>query len=311
MTTQSVPGHGRPDPGLSAIMSERRQLVNLAYRLLGSLAEAEDAVQETYARWYALSRQQQDAIETPGAWLTTVASRICLNLLGSARARRETYVGEWIPEPLPERTGQLSGQPGAAADPADRVTLDESVSMAFLVVLESMTPAERVAFILHDVFRYPFAEVAEIVGRTPAACRQLASSARRRVRASQAPAAPAARQAGIIRAFKRAWEAKDIDALIGLLDPGATAIADGGGLVTAFLDPIEGSEQIARAWVEIASRASGTMTFLERTVNGQPGLVAQQDGLIVTVFAFDVADDRIRHIWVVRNPDKLRCWATS
>jgi RNA polymerase sigma factor (sigma-70 family) len=311
MTSRSGPGDGQLDPGLSAIMSERRQLVNLAYRLLGSLAEAEDAVQETYARWYALSRPQQDAIETPGAWLTTVASRICLNLLGSARARRETYVGEWIPEPLPERTGQLSGQPGATADPADRVTLDESVGMAFLVVLESMTPAERVAFILHDVFRYPFAEVAEIVGRTPAACRQLASSARRRVRASQAPAAPAARQAGIIRAFKRAWEAKDIDALIGLLDPGATAIADGGGLVTAFLDPIEGSEQIARAWVEIASRASGTMTFLERTVNGQPGLVAQQDGLIVTVFAFDVADDRIRHIWVVRNPDKLRCWATS
>jgi RNA polymerase sigma-70 factor (ECF subfamily) len=311
MTTPSGPGGGQPDPGLDAIMSERRQLINLAYRLLGSLAEAEDAVQETCARWYALSRQQQDAIETPGAWLTTVASRICLNLLGSARARRETYVGEWIPEPLPERTGQLSGQPGAAADPADRVTLDESVSMAFLVVLESMTPAERVAFILHDVFRYPFAEVAEIVGRTPAACRQLASSARRRVRASQAPAAPAARQAGIIRAFKQAWEAKDIDALIGLLDPGATAIADGGGLALSFLHPIEGSEQIARAWVEIANRAAGTMTFLERTVNGQPGLVAQQDGRTVTVFAFDVAGDRIRHIWVVRNPDKLRPWTTS
>jgi RNA polymerase sigma-70 factor (ECF subfamily) len=311
MTTPSGPGGGRPDPGLDAIMGERRQLINLTYRLLGSLAEAEDAVQETYARWYALSRQQQDAIETPGAWLTTVASRICLNLLGSARARRETYVGEWIPEPLPERTGQLSGQPAAGADPADRVTLDESVGMAFLVVLESMTPAERVAFILHDVFRYSFAEVAEIVGRTPAACRQLASSARRRVRASQALAAPATRQAGIVRDFKRAWEAKDIDALIGLLDPGATAIADGGGLVTAFLDPIEGSEQIARAWVEIANRAAGTMTFLERTVNGQPGLVAQRDGLIVTVFAFDVAGDRIRHIWVVRNPDKLRPWAAS
>jgi RNA polymerase sigma-70 factor (ECF subfamily) len=292
-------------------MSERRQLINLTYRLLGSLAEAEDAVQETYARWYALSRPQQEAIESPGAWLTTVASRICLNLLGSARVRRETYVGEWIPEPLPERTGPLSGRPGAAADPADRVTLDESVSMAFLVVLESMTPAERVAFVLHDVFRYPFAEIAGIVGRTPAACRQLASSARRRVRASQAPAAPAARQAGIIRAFKRAWEAKDIDALIGLLDPGATATADGGGLATSFLHPIEGGEQIARAWVEIANRAAGTMTFTERTVNGQPGLVAQQDGRTVTVFAFDVAGDLIRHIWVVRNPDKLRPWATS
>ncbi len=311
MTTASGSGGGRPDPGLDAIMSERRQLINLTYRLLGSLAEAEDAVQETYARWYAMTAQQQDAIESPAAWLTTVASRICLNLLGSARARRETYVGDWIPEPLPERTEQLTGQPGAAADPADRVTLDESFNMAFLVVLEQMTPAERVAFILHDVFGYPFAEVAGIVGRTPAACRQLASSARRRVRASQAPAAPTARQAGIIRAFKQAWEAKDINALIGLLDPGATAIADGGGLVTAFLRPIEGGEQIARAWVEIANRTPSNMTYLERTVNGQPGLVAQQDGLTVTVFAFDVAGDEIKHIWVVRNPDKLRSWTTG
>ena len=305
MTTRSGPGGGRPDPGLDAIMSERRQLINLAYRLLGSLAEAEDAVQETYARWYAMSRQQQDAIESPGAWLTTVASRICLDLLGSARARRERYVGEWIPEPLPEPAEWISGQPGGAtADPADRVTLDESVSMAFLVVLESMTPAERVAFILHDVFRYSFAEVAEIAGRTPAACRQLASSARRRIRASQPPATPTARQAGVVRDFKQAWEAKDIDALIGLLDPGATAIADGGGLVSAALRPIEGGEQVARYLVDLADRAPGNMTILERTVNGQPGLVAQQDGVTVTVFAFDVAGGRIRHIWAVRNPEQ-------
>jgi hypothetical protein len=183
--------------------------------------------------------------------------------------------------------------------------------MAFLVVLESMTPAERVAFILHDVFCYSFAEVAEIVGRTPAACRQLASSARRRIRAAQPPATPAARQAEVIRAFKQAWEAKDIDALIGLLDPDATAIADGGGLATTFLHPIEGSKQIARAWIEIANRAPAGMTFLDRTVNGQPGLVAQQDGVTVTVFAFDVAGDRIRHIWVIRNPEKLRPWTTA
>src|ERR1700734_1373830 len=266
-------------------MGERRQLINLTYRLLGSLAEAEDAVQETYARWYALSREQQDAIESPGAWLTTVASRICLNLLGSARARRETYVGEWIPEPLPERTEWISGRPGGTtSDPADRVPLDESVNMAFLVVLESMTPAERVAFILHDVFRYSFAEVAEIVGRTPAACRPLASSARRRIRASRAPATPAAQRAGVIRAFKAAWEAKDINALIGLLDPDATAIADGGGLALTFVDPIEGAEQIARAWIEIANRVTAGTAFLERTVNGQPGLVVEQDGVIVTVF---------------------------
>ena len=122
MSTRSRPGEQQPvdrqpSPDLSAIMSERRQLVNLAYRLLGSLAEAEDAVQETYARWYALSRQQQDAIETPGAWLTTVASRICLDLLRSARARRERYVGEWIPEPLPDRAEQLSGRPAGGRPP--------------------------------------------------------------------------------------------------------------------------------------------------------------------------------------------------
>jgi RNA polymerase sigma factor (sigma-70 family) len=297
---------------LSVIMSERRQLINLAYRLLGSLADAEDVVQETYARWYAMSRQEQHAIAAPGAWLSKVASRICLNVLSSARARRETYVGEWIPEPLPDPAEWSTGRPGRSTiDSADRVTLDESINMAFLVVLESMTPPERVAFILHDVFRYPFAEVADIVGRTPAACRQLASSARRRIRASQAPATAPSRQAGIVRAFKQAWEARDIDALIGLLDPDATAIADGGGLATAFLHPIEGGEQIARAWVEIAGRAPSNMTFLERTVNGQPGVVAQQDSLTVTVFAFDIAGDRITRIWVVRNPEKLRHWMTG
>ncbi len=311
MTTQSEPGHGRPDPGLSAIMSQRRQLINLAYRLLGSLAEAEDAVQETYARWYGMTRQRQAAIESPGAWLTKVASRICLDLLGSARARRERYAGEWLPEPLPERTEWITGRPGGTTvDPADRVTLDESVNMAFLVVLESMTPAQRVAFILHDVFRYSFAEVAQITGRTPAACRQLASSARRRIRTSQAPATPAAQQARIIRDFKHAWEAKDINALIGLLDPHATATADGGGLVSAHLRPIEGGEQIARACLDLAARAPG-LTLLERTVNGQPGLVAQQDGVTGTVFAFDITGDRIKHIWAVRNPDKLRPWTTG
>ena len=311
MSTRSAPGDGQRDPGLNAIMSERRQLINLAYRLLGSLAEAEDAVQETYARWYAMSPQQREAIESVGGWLTAVTSRICLDLLGSARARRERYVGEWIPEPLPEPAEWTSGRPGGTtADPADRVTLDESVGMAFLVVLESMTPAQRVAFILHDIFRYSFAEIAGITGRTPAACRQLASSARRRISASQAPAAPAAQQARLVRDFKKAWEAGDIGALIGLLDPDARAITDGGGLVSAALRPIEGGEQIARYLAGIARAAPG-LTILERTVNGQPGLVAQQDGVTVTVFAFDVAGDRITRIWAVRNPEKLRPWTTG
>ncbi|TKK85284.1 sigma-70 family RNA polymerase sigma factor [Herbidospora galbida] len=276
-------------------MNERRHLINLSYRLLGSLADAEDVVQETYARWYALPPDRQRAISSPGAWLTTVASRICLDLLGSARVRRERYVGEWIPEPVPDQTD----------DPADRVTLDESVSMAFLVVLESMTPAERVAFILHDVFCHSFAEVAEIVGRTPAACRQLASSARRRVAA--VPTVPATERADVVRAFKQAWEAQDIRALVALLDSGVTVTADGGGLVNALLRPIEGVDEVVRYAADLAGKLPG-LTLVERTVNGQPGLVMRQDGVTVTVLAFDVADERITRIWAVRNPEKLRPW---
>jgi RNA polymerase sigma-70 factor (ECF subfamily) len=293
---------------MDAVMVERRHLINLAYRLLGSLAEAEDAVQETYARWYAMSPQEQEAIESPGAWLNRVASRVCLNLLGSARVRRERYVGDWIPEPLPD---EVVGWPDGSVDPADRVSLDESVNMAFLVVLDSMTPAERVAFVLHDVFRYSFAEVAEIVGRTDAACRQLASSARRRLRAARSTPTPAAQHAEIVRSFRRAWEARDIDALVGLLDPDAVATADSGGLAVTFLLPIEGGEQIALAWSELAARKPGNTTLRERTVNGQLGLMADQDGVTVTVFAFDVAEARIRRIWVMRNPEKLRLWKTT
>ncbi|MFE5934733.1 RNA polymerase sigma factor SigJ [Streptomyces sp. NPDC056470] len=302
------------EPEPSVVVGERRRLINLAYRLLGSVAEAEDAVQEAYARWYAMSRRQQAAIESPGAWLTTVAGRVCLDMLGSARARRERYVGAWIPEPVPDRTEWIGGRAGAGraeqADPADRITLDESVSMAFLVVLESMTPAERVAFVLHDVFRYPFAEVAAIVDRTPAACRQLASSARRRVRAARAPAAATAGQAGLVRDFKEAWEARDIGALVGLLDPEATMTADGGGLVGTVLRPVEGAGPIARYLIHIADKAPG-LTLLERAVNGRPGLVAQHAGVTVTVAAFDVTEARVTRIWAVRNPEKLRAWSAG
>ncbi|MDX2297502.1 MULTISPECIES: RNA polymerase sigma factor SigJ [Streptomyces] len=315
MTDHATSRHDESDAGLDAIISERQRLIGLAYRLLGSLAEAEDAVQETYTRWYAMSRQQQDAVDSPGAWLTTVATRVCLDLLRSARVRRERYMGEWIPEPLPERTDWISGRPGVAAagpaDPADRVTLDESVSMAFLVALESMTPAQRVALILHDVFGYPFAEIAGITGRTPAACRELASSARRRVRASLPRATPAAHQAVLVREFKRAWDAQDIDALLSLLAPGATLTADGGGVVAAALHPIEGSEGIARYLTDLAVRAAGALTVLERTVNGRAGLVIEHEGVAVAVYAFDVADDRITHIWAVRNPAKLRPWTAG
>ncbi|MFE4911034.1 RNA polymerase sigma factor SigJ [Streptomyces sp. NPDC056652] len=285
------------------IAGERRQLINVAYRLLGSLAEAEDAVQEAYARWYALPRTRRDEIVSPGAWLTTVTGRVCLDVLGSARARRERYVGAWLPDPLPDHAEWHHGH---GTDLADQMILDESVTMAFLVVLESMTPAERVAFVLHDVFRFPFAEIAGIVGRTPAACKQLAASARRRVRVARAPVT-ADGQADVVRQVKEAWETRDIAALVGLLDPAAVMTADGGGMVGTVPHPVEGGARIAQYMVAIAEKAPG-LELLERSVNGVPGLVARRAGAVMTVASFDVVDGRVTRIWAVRNPEKLRPW---
>ncbi|KOU08873.1 RNA polymerase sigma24 factor [Streptomyces sp. NRRL F-5755] len=308
--------------GADGVSDERRQLINIAYRLLGSVTEAEDAVQDAYTRWYGLPRSRRQEIRSPGAWLTTVTSRICLDLLGSARVRRERYAGAWLPEPLPDRGEwdhagaddpvRLTGP----NDPADQIVLDESVAMAFLVVLESMTPAERVAFVLHDVFRYPFAEIADVLGRTPAACKQLAASARRRVSGGHVPVtataiATAPKTAGdradVVRRVKAAWEARDIASLVGLLDPAAVMTADGGGMVGTVLRPVEGGARIAQYMVAIADKAPG-LELLERSVNGVPGLVARRAGAVATVASFDVSDGRVTRIWVVRNPEKLRLW---
>ncbi|MEV4925007.1 RNA polymerase sigma factor SigJ [Streptomyces roseoverticillatus] len=297
---------GTVGTGAEEIGGERRHLINVAYRLLGSVTEAEDAVQAAYARWYGLPRGRREEILSPGAWLTTVTSRICLDLLGSARARRERYVGAWLPEPLPDRAEwDQAGGPGPA-DPADQIVLDESVDMALLVVLETMTPAERVAFVLHEVFRYPYAEIAGVLGRTPAACKQLAASARRRVSVAR-PAVTATGQADVVRGVKEAWESKDIPALVGLLNPAAVMTADGGGVVGTVLRPVEGGARIAQYMVAIADKAPG-LELLERSVNGVPGLVAQRAGAVVTVASFDVFDERVSRIWVVRNPEKLRPW---
>ncbi|QGN34577.1 RNA polymerase sigma factor SigJ [Microlunatus sp. Gsoil 973] len=314
----------RPDTDAAAVRAgvledERPRLVNLAYRMLGSLAEAEDAVQEAYARWIALGSQERRGITSPGAWLNTVVSRICLDLLGSARVRRERYVGQWLPEPVPDpgewstgrssggAVGSVIGGGTAPADPADRITLDESVDMAFLVVLDAMTPAERVSFLLHDVFGYPFSEIGRIVGRTPAACRQLASSARRRLRDARPVPPPIAERAEVVRRFKRAWQAADIDTLIGLLDPSAIAVADGGGRAPALGRPVEGAEEIARFLVGLGDRVR-TIELLERLVNGRPGLVAWEQGRAVAVYAFEIRDSRIERMWAITNPEKLGSW---
>lgn len=300
------PGRLEP-PHLVEAMRERSVLLGLSYRLLGSLADAEDAVQETYLRWWRLPEERQREIASVRAWLMTTASRVCFDMLKTARSRRERYVGEWLPEPIPE-PGRWHSQ-GTATDPADRVTLDESVSMALLVVLESMTAAERVAFILHDVFGYAFSEIAGIVGRTPAACRQLASSARRRVREEQQTPVEPSEHAAAVRAFKHAWQTGDLARLIEVLDPNATAITDGGGIVSAALKPLHGPEAIARFFLGIVERQND-LTIADVLVNGEPGLIAtDSNDETLAVMAFQTTTNgTIRQVWAVRNPEKLAIW---
>ena len=220
----------------------RPRLLRLAYSELGDLGEAEDVVQEA---WLRLERVDADAIENLDGWLTTVIARLALDRLRSARVRRETYVGPWLPEPL------------VSDDPADRVTLDESVSYALLTVLEQLSPAERTAFVLHDVFDVPFGEVAEVVGRTPEAVRQLASRARRHVDRER-PRFTASREEHdrAVRAFAQAVGEGDLEGLVEVLDPDAVWTSDGGGRATAARKPLRGGARVARAWAALSRKAS-------------------------------------------------------
>ncbi|MDX6741109.1 RNA polymerase sigma factor SigJ [Actinocorallia sp. A-T 12471] len=293
-----------------AVAVERRSLLDLGYRMLGSVHDAEDVVQETYARWYALEESERAAIERPAAWLTRVASRICLDVLASARRRRERYTGEWLPEPLPGAGTWTSAAPGPD-DPAERITLDESVAIGMLVVLDSVTPAERVAFILHDVFGVPFAEIAEAVGRSPAACRQLAASARRRLAQDRPSLTPASEEARVIAEFKRACATGDLASLTALLDPSARLRSDGGGKVSAALRPVVGRDRVARFVFGVlrkVHRAEPTATLTETTVNGRPGLALTVGETVFGVVSAEIVAGRATEIWIMLNPDKLHAW---
>lgn len=287
-------------------MRDRMRLLGIAYRMLGSIADAEDAVQEGYARWYALSEAERAAVESPAAWMVTVVSRICLDVLGSARRRRERYVGEWLPEPAPSALARTGG-PGEFGDPADLAARDETIGYALLLVLETMTPAERVVFVLHDVFGYPFAAIGAIVGRSAGACRQMASSARGRVREGRRREVDPADHARVVAAFKDAWQHGDPDSLLPLLDPDAAAVVDGGGLVSAPTAPVVGAAHVAALLVGVHEKVSGlTIEIVE--VNGRAGLLARDGAGGVAAVVAVAADDRIRRLWVVRNPDKLTAW---
>jgi len=279
-------------PGRAAEFEALRpRLLRVAYATLGSWAEAEDVVQEA---WLRLQRADAEEIHNLGAWLTTVVGRLALDALGSARARRERYYGEWLPEPVVAE----------APDPADRVTLDEQVSLAMLRVLESLSPAERTAFVLHDVFGHSFDEVAEAVGRTPQAARQLASRARRHVEAGRPrfPATPD-EQRRVVSAFLSAAVDGDVDGLLAVLDPEVTLRADGGGRVQTVRRPVHGAERVARTLAGFARMRTGRGEVAD--VNGTPGLVVRTTDGELSVFAFTVDGGRITAIDVVRNPDKL------
>jgi len=279
-------------------LGERRHLVSLAFRMLGTVAEAEDAVQETYARWYRLSEEEREAIESPRGWLTKVAGRVCLDVLGSARMRRERYVGQWLPEPVP---------PTAFADPLDRVTLDDTVSSALLVVLESMTPAERVVFVLHEVFAMPFPEVAEVVGRSPAACRQLATSARRRVQAAPVRTVPREEHDRVVTAFAAACQSGDLAALIATLDEHVVLRSDGGGIVRAARNPVFGSDRVARFVLGVIEKQPEVDVLPQQTPDGL-GFAMWLDGRIIGLVTLEVAGDLVTNLRLQLNPEKLRLW---
>jgi RNA polymerase sigma-70 factor (ECF subfamily) len=284
----------------AAFESHRAHLVRVAYGTLGSVADAEDVVQEA---WLRLARlEDPDEINDLRAWLTRVVGRLALDALRLARHDRENYVGEWLPEPVVGNT--VPTGPVAPDDPADRVTLDESVTMALLVVLESLSPAERTAFVLHDVFGMPFEDVGDVVGRAPAAVRQLAARARRHVDEAR-PRHPASREdhRRVIEAFAVACAEGDLDALLATLGEDVVWRADGGGRVTAMRYPLHGRDRVAKAALGFARRPPQAAALA--LVNGWPGLVERDSRGILTVMSFTVDGGRIVGIESMRNPDKL------
>lgn len=275
------------------VTAERRRLFGLAYRMLGEVTEAEDAVQDALARWTAAD---QDTIENPAAWLTTVTTRLCLDRLTSARRTRETYVGTWLPEPL------LTDD----HDPADTVAAADTMTLAFLVVLESLSPAERAVFLLHDVFGYPHGDVAAVLGRSPEAVRKLASRARTHLQ-DRRPRyeVDAARRTEVADAFVSACQTGELEAFLAVLSPDVTLVSDGGGKASAARRPVVGAERVARFFLGLLAQAKEGQQIEMTEINGEPGLVGRDRGQVVVVFVLHVTDGRVATIQAIRNPDKL------
>lgn len=281
----------------------RRRLLGLAYRMLGSMAEAEDAVQETYLRWHDADRGR---IDEPRAFLMTTTTRICLDVLKSARSRREEYVGPWLPDPVIDT---------AALAPDAQTELAEDVSIALLLALENLSPLERAAFLLHDVFDYSFAQIADALGRNEAACRQLATRARTHVRANRPAVMPARGPSGaidrkhaeLLSAFITATRTGDLQSLTRMLTSDARVITDGGGKVAAALNVIHGADRGA-AFLIGATRKGwrDDYSFRFDIINGLPGVVIESPSGVVQTNGFELEGGQVKAIYIVRNPDKLR-----
>jgi RNA polymerase sigma-70 factor (ECF subfamily) len=270
----------------------RAHLRAVAYRMLGSVSEAEDAVQEA---WLRLSRADTSDVENLGGWLTTVVSRVCLNRLRSRKSRREEPLGVYVPDPIVSREDET--------DPEHEAQLVDSVGLALLVVLDALAPAERLAFVLHDMFAVPFEQIAGIVGRSPAAARQLASRARRRVQGAATPDVDLTRQREVVDAFFAAARDGDFDALVAVLDPDVVLRSDGGAARPGVSVVVQGAEAVAKRAVTFARLSP----FVRRAlVNGTAGVVVAPGGRPVSVMGFTVRGGRIVEIHAVADPDRLR-----
>ena len=281
-----------PEQSTRAFEAARARLLKLAYRMLGSVGDAEDAVQDLYLRWM---RAEED-IKTPEAWLVTACARLCIDRLRAARRERAAYEGPWLPEPIVVVAEDAS---------ADLERADE-MTMAMLLVLERLTPRERAAYILHQAFDYDYAEIGDVLKASPAACRQLASRAARRLRDERprfATSGTAARD--LARRFADAARRGDVDALASLLAQDATCATDGGGKVAAARNVISGADRVARFIVGVMAKGGAGVDFEFVMVNGAPGWVLSRDGAPFAVAAIETDGEKVRKVFATLNPDKL------
>lgn len=274
--------------------AHRELLFGLAYRMLGSIAEADDMVQETWLRW---QRQDVSGVNSPKAWLTATITRLCIDQLRSARRTREEYYGVWLPEPLVEEP---------ARSPADAAALADSLTMAFMLMLEALSPVERAVFLLREVFDYDYDDIAGIVGKTESNCRQIVRRAKASLPNRETPTAPSEQARRVVQQFLAATATGEVGDLIALLTDDATLYTDGGGRVASAGRPIHTADHIGRFFVGIRRHSEGGIEHQFMHVNGRPGALVRVQGRLDRAISFDFEGDRISAIYIVRNPEKLR-----